>query len=109
MTNLVDKTAIVTGASSGIGEATARLLAGEGCNVVLAARREDRLQALAAELGEGALAAPTDISDPAACAALVARTVEHFGSLEILVNNAGVGLTAPSPRAIPRTGERCST
>jgi NADP-dependent 3-hydroxy acid dehydrogenase YdfG len=89
---LAGKTAVVTGASSGIGEATARALSREGCNVVLAARREDRLSALAAELGEGALAAPTDVTDPAACAALVARTVERFGSLEILVNNAGLGL-----------------
>jgi NADP-dependent 3-hydroxy acid dehydrogenase YdfG len=89
---LAGKTAVVTGASSGIGEATARLLAQEGCNVVLAARREDRLNALAAELGEGVLAAPTDVTDPAACAALVARTVERFGSLDILVNNAGLGL-----------------
>ena len=89
---LAGKTVIVTGASSGIGEATARLLAREGCNVVLAARRENRLTALAAELGEGALAAPTDVTDPAACAALVARAVERFGSLEILVNNAGLGL-----------------
>jgi NADP-dependent 3-hydroxy acid dehydrogenase YdfG len=89
---LAGKTAVVTGASSGIGEATARLLAQEGCNVVLAARREDRLSALAAELGEKTLAAPTDVSDPAACAALVARTVERFGSLEILINNAGLGL-----------------
>jgi clavulanate-9-aldehyde reductase len=89
---LAGKTAIVTGASSGIGEATARLLASAGCNVVLAARREDRLNALAAELGEGALATPTDVTDPAACAALVARAVERFGSLEILVNNAGLGL-----------------
>ena len=87
------KTAVVTGASSGIGEATVRLLAREGCNVVLAARREDRLNAFAADLGEGALAAPTDVTDPAACAALVARTVERFGSLEILVNNAGLGLS----------------
>ncbi len=86
------KTAIVTGASSGIGEATARLLAKVGCNVALAARREDRLRALAAELGEGAFAAQTDVTVPASCAALVARTVEHFGSLEVLVNNAGVGL-----------------
>jgi NADP-dependent 3-hydroxy acid dehydrogenase YdfG len=89
---LANKTAVVTGASSGIGEATARLLVKEGCNVVLAARREDRLNALAAELGEGALAAPTDVTDPAACAALVARTVERFGALDILVNNAGLGL-----------------
>jgi NADP-dependent 3-hydroxy acid dehydrogenase YdfG len=89
---LTGKTAVVTGASSGIGEATAEALAREGCNVVLAARREDRLNALAAELGEGALAAPTDVTDPAACAALVARTVERFNSLEILVNNAGLGL-----------------
>ena len=89
---LAGKSAIVTGASSGIGEATARLLAKAGCNVVLAARREERLNPLAAELGEGALAAPTDVTDPAACAALVARTIEHFGSLDVLVNNAGLGL-----------------
>ena len=88
---LAGKTAVVTGASSGIGEATVRLLAKGGCNVVLAARREDRLRDLAAELGEAALAAPTDVTDPAACAALVARTVERFSSLEILVNNAGLG------------------
>jgi len=87
---LAGKTAIVTGASSGIGEATSRLLAQKGCNVVLAARREDRLNALAGELG--ALAVPTDVTEPAACAALVARTLERFGSLDILVNNAGLGL-----------------
>jgi NADP-dependent 3-hydroxy acid dehydrogenase YdfG len=98
---LAGKTAVVTGASSGIGEATARLLTGEGCNVVLAARCEDRLKSLAAELGEGALAAPTDVTDPAACAALVARTVEHFGSLEILVNNAGLGLYGSIPEGDP--------
>jgi NADP-dependent 3-hydroxy acid dehydrogenase YdfG len=89
---LAGKAAIVTGASSGIGAATARLLAKEGCNVVLAARREDRLNALAAELGEGTLAAPADVTDPAACAALVTRTVERFGSLDVLINNAGLGL-----------------
>jgi NADP-dependent 3-hydroxy acid dehydrogenase YdfG len=89
---LAGKAAIVTGASSGIGAATARLLAKEGCNVVLAARREGRLNALAAELGEGTLAAPADVTDPAACAALVTRTVERFGSLDVLINNAGLGL-----------------
>jgi NADP-dependent 3-hydroxy acid dehydrogenase YdfG len=98
---LAGKTAVVTGASSGIGEATTRLLAGEGCNVVLAARREDRLKSLAAELGVEALAAPTDVTDPAACAALVARTVERFGSLEILVNNAGLGLYGSIPEGDP--------
>ena len=103
---LAGKTAVVTGASSGIGEATARLLAGEGCNVVLAARREDRLKSLAAELGEGALAAPTDVTDPAACAALVARTVERFGSLEILVNNAGLGLYGSIPEGDPEDWRR---
>ena len=101
MTTLAGKTAVVTGASSGIGEATARLLAAEGCNLVLAARREDRLNALAAKLGEGALAAPTDVTDPAACAALVARTVERFGSLDILVNNAGIGLYGSIPDGDP--------
>ena len=106
MTTLAGKTAVVTGASSGIGEATARLLAAEGCNVVLAARREDRLNCLAAELGEGALAAPTDVTDPAACAALVARAIERFGSLEILVNNAGVGLDGSIPEGDPEDWRR---
>jgi len=89
---LAGKTAVVTGASSGIGEATARLLAQRQCNVVLAARREDRLNSLATELGEGTLAVPTDVTDPAACEALVSRAVEGFGSVEILVANAGLGL-----------------
>ncbi len=95
------RTAIVTGASSGIGEATARLLAGEGCNVALCARREDRLKTLAAELGERTLAVPADVTDPAACAALVARTLERFGTLEILVNNAGIGLYGSIPEGEP--------
>jgi NADP-dependent 3-hydroxy acid dehydrogenase YdfG len=95
------RTAIVTGASSGIGEATARLLAGEGCNVALCARREDRLKALAAELGERTLAVPADVTDPTACAALVARTLERFGTLEILVNNAGIGLYGSIPEGDP--------
>lgn len=98
---LAGRTAVVTGASSGIGEATARLLASEGCNVVLAARRKERLNALAAELGEGTLAAPTDVTVPGACAALVARTVERFGSLDILVNNAGLGLYGSIPEGDP--------
>ncbi len=89
---LAGKTAVVTGASSGIGDATARLLATRGCNVVLAARREERLSALERELGESVFAAPTDVADPAACAALVGRTLERFGSLDILINNAGLGL-----------------
>lgn len=89
---LAGKTAVLTGASSGIGEATARLLAQQKCNVALAARREDRLNGLATELGEGALAVPTDVTDPAACEALVSRAVGNFGSVDILVANAGLGL-----------------
>ncbi len=91
---LAGKTAIVTGASSGIGEAISRRLVGEGCNVALAARREERLQDLARALGENALPVPSDVTDPRSCADLVSRTVEHFGGLDILVNNAGLGLDA---------------
>ena len=100
------KTAIVTGASSGIGEATARLLAEKGCNVVLAARRADRLDGLAADLGEKALAVQTDVTDPDACEALVARTVERFGAVDILVNNAGIGLYGPIHEADPQDWRR---
>ncbi len=90
--NLEGKTAVVTGASSGIGESTARLLVAAGCNTVLVARREDRLERLAAQLGERALPTPADITDPAACEALVERAVERFGSLDVLGNNAGLGI-----------------
>jgi NADP-dependent 3-hydroxy acid dehydrogenase YdfG len=103
---LAGKTAVVTGASSGIGEATAHSLAKEGCNVVLAARREDRLRSVAEALGEGTLAAPTDVTDPAACAALVARTVERFGALDILVNNAGIGLNGTIVEGDPEAWRR---
>ncbi len=103
---LTGKTAVVTGASSGIGEATARLLAQKGCNVALAARRENRLQDLAAELGEGALAVPTDVTDPAACEALVSRAVDRFGSVDILVANAGLGLYGSIPDGNPEDWRR---
>ena len=103
---LTGKTAIVTGASSGIGEATARLLAQRGCNVALAARREDRLKDLATELGEGALAVPTDVTDAAACEALVSRAVDRFGSVDILVANAGLGLYGSIPDGDPEDWRR---
>ena len=103
---LTGKTAVVTGASSGIGEATACLLAQKGYNVTLAARREDRLRDLATELGEGALAVPTDVTDPAACEALVSRAVERFGSVDLLVANAGLGLYGSIPDGNPEDWRR---
>ena len=90
--DLEGKTALVTGASSGIGEATARLLAAAGCSTVLAARRKDRLDHLAQGLGERALPVPADVTDPVACVALVEKALERFGALDVLVNNAGLGL-----------------
>ena len=93
MPALDSQVAIVTGASSGIGDATARRLAAEGATVVLAARRADRLHALRDAIeGDGgrALVVETDVTDRAACQALVDRTLEAFGQLDILVNNAGV-------------------
>ena len=90
--DLEGKTALVTGASSDIAEATARHFVAAGCNAVLAARREERLDRLAQELGERALPVPTDVTDPAACEAIVDGTLERFGALDVLVNNAGLGL-----------------
>jgi len=83
------KTAIVTGASSGIGEATARRLAKDGWRLLLVARREDRLTALCAELGEGAAYEIADLTDPAAVARVAARVERDFERLDLLVNNAG--------------------
>lgn len=90
---LANQVAIITGASSGIGEALARSLVQEGVRVVLAARSEEKLRALAAELGpERTLVVPTDVAEAAQVERLVARTVERFGGVDIVVNNAGIGL-----------------
>src|SRR2546426_4548831 len=91
-------TAIITGASSGIGQAVARGLAGKSANLVLAARNKDKLKALATEISPlpgRCLVVPTDVTDRLAVEALVRRTAEEFGTVEILINNAGVGLFAP--------------
>jgi short-subunit dehydrogenase len=85
---------IITGASSGIGAATARLAAARGAAVVLAARRAERLGTLAEEL-PNALPVPTDLRDPAQIVHLVAATLDHFGRVDVLVNNAGQGLHVP--------------
>ncbi|RJT05435.1 SDR family oxidoreductase [Halococcus sp. IIIV-5B] len=95
-------TAIVTGASSGIGEATASALADHGANVVLAARREDELESLAEAIeadGGRALAVPTDVTNEADLDALVDATLDTFGTIDVLVNNAGVMLLEPVERA----------
>jgi len=98
MENLAGRAAIVTGASSGIGEATARALAGAGMRVAVAARRRDRLDQLAAALrarGADVLVQPTDVRREAEVLALFAAVRERFGGVDVLVNNAGLGLAAP--------------
>jgi NADP-dependent 3-hydroxy acid dehydrogenase YdfG len=89
--DLRDSVIIVTGASSGIGMATARLLHAAGAHPVLAARRADRLATLGQEL-DGALAVPTDVTDQDAVLRLVERTLEQYGRIDGLVNNAGAAL-----------------
>ena len=90
-----DKTVIITGASSGIGAATAQAFAAAGANVVLAARDEARLAAVAGSIAGRTLVVPTDVSDRRAVERLVAETVAAFGGIDIVINNAGVGLAAP--------------
>jgi NAD(P)-dependent dehydrogenase (short-subunit alcohol dehydrogenase family) len=90
------KVALVTGAGSGIGKATALAFLREGYSVVLAGRRTDRLEQTAAEAPAGSetLVVPTDVGDPTSVRALFARTKESFGRLDVLFNNAGAGAPA---------------
>ncbi len=95
---LAGKTAIITGGSDGLGRATALLLAAEGANVVICARRVDHLNAAAAELsaasGGTVKAVPADVTQADACENLVRQTIAAFGGVDILVNNAGTSAAA---------------
>jgi NAD(P)-dependent dehydrogenase (short-subunit alcohol dehydrogenase family) len=98
------KVALVTGASSGLGVAFARGLAEAGADVAVAARRADRLEDTRQqieELGRRAVAVSCDVSDPDACTRAVEQTVEQLGSVDVLVNNAGIGTAAPATRESP--------
>ena len=98
MTELAGQVVVVTGASSGIGEATVRWLAARGAHVVFGARRADRLEALAADIeaqGGSALARPTDVTRREDLEALVHLAVERHGRLDAMVNNAGIMPLSP--------------
>jgi NAD(P)-dependent dehydrogenase (short-subunit alcohol dehydrogenase family) len=100
--SLDDKIALVTGASSGIGEAAAMMMALEGAQVVLAARREDKglaVESAIREAGGGALFVCTDVTKRADIEALIARTVDTYGRLDCAVNNAGIIGTVRTPIA----------
>src|SRR5215213_4544281 len=89
------RVAVITGASSGIGAATARALAAAGYRVALLARRADRLQALADELGDSAIAIQADVTDRGSVLAAAQRVQDELGGADVLVNNAGVMLLGP--------------
>jgi NADP-dependent 3-hydroxy acid dehydrogenase YdfG len=90
-----ERVAVVTGASSGIGEATARALAADGYRVALLARRSDRIAALASELDNGSIAIAADVTDRDSLVAAAERVQDELGGAHVLVNNAGVMLLGP--------------
>ena len=94
MKRLAGKVVLITGASLGIGEALAKVFAEEGAKLALAARSLDKLKTLAASLPTEAIALQADMAQPAQIRAMVDKTVEHFGRIDILINNAGVGMYA---------------
>jgi len=88
------RVAVITGASSGIGAATARALAADGLSVALLARRADRIQALSDELGNGAIAIEADVTDRDSIVAAAERVNNELGSADVLVNNANISSVA---------------
>ena len=104
MFRLDGRVAIVTGASSGLGVAFAQALAEAGADVVLGARRVDRLEQtaqLVRDTGRRVLAVATDVADPDQCQALVDAAMTEFGRVDVLVNNAGVGTSVPATKETP--------
>jgi NAD(P)-dependent dehydrogenase (short-subunit alcohol dehydrogenase family) len=109
VTGLAGRVAVVTGTSSGLGRRFAQVLDGAGARVVLASRRHDEDVALAAELRD-ALPVRCDVRDPADREALVSATVQRFGRIDVLVNNAGVAYSAPAEEETPeRLGRMVDT
>ncbi len=106
MQDLTGKVAVITGASSGIGEATARLLVSEGVRVVLVARRRERIAALVEDLGDAAVALTADVGDAAAVASVFAEVEQRFGGLDLLFNNAGLGVNARFEASVPADWKR---
>jgi NAD(P)-dependent dehydrogenase (short-subunit alcohol dehydrogenase family) len=101
------QTAVITGATSGLGMRFAHVLSEAGARVVVAGRRGDRLDALVADLGpHRALSVPTDVTDPDAVAALVQAAVERFGSLDVMVNNAGISAPIAAEDETPEAFSR---
>jgi NAD(P)-dependent dehydrogenase (short-subunit alcohol dehydrogenase family) len=104
MFRLDGRVAIVTGASSGLGVAFAQALAEAGADVVLGARRVERLAdtaTLVTAVGRRALTVATDVADPDQCQALVDATMAEFGRVDVLVNNAGMGTAVPATHETP--------
>jgi NAD(P)-dependent dehydrogenase (short-subunit alcohol dehydrogenase family) len=95
MPNLTGKVAIVTGATKGIGLAIAERMVNEGMSVVVSARTESDVTTVVERLGAHAMGVSCDVSDPDACQALVDATIDRFGRLDVLVNNAGLGVFKP--------------
>ena len=102
-TRLQGKVVLVTGASSGIGAATARLLASQGCRLVLVARSADKLQTLAEELGACAVAVPGDVTNGADAQRMVDAALSSFGRVDVLFANAGVYLPGDVSEGDPET------
>jgi NADP-dependent 3-hydroxy acid dehydrogenase YdfG len=99
--NIQEKIVVITGASSGLGEATARLLSAQGARVVLGARRHDRIASLADDLarsGGKAIAIPTDVTEPEQVKRLVDAAVQAHGRIDVMINNAGLMPQAPLER-----------
>jgi len=103
--DIKNKVIIITGASSGIGAATAKLLAGKGAKVILASRSEDKLKKLSRIL-PGSLVVPTDMTNKRQIKKLVSETLKHFGRIDILINNAGIGYDASVEKTNPAKVQR---